>query len=885
MAADEVARAHGVDPASGLAEAEATRRLAIAGPNQLHEIRRASAWRIFLRQLQGLTTLLLAVAAVAAFAFAEWVEGVAIVAVLALNSIIGFVTELRAVRSIEALRRLGVARTRVRRGGRVLEVPAEELVAGDVVLIEAGDLVTADLRLLSASRLQSDESQLTGESLPVDKGPDPVPEGAGVSDRSSLLHKGTPVVRGSGEGVVVATGMATELGRIATLAEEARAQRTPLEERIERLGRVLAVLVLGIAAVTTAVGVLSGRGLFLMIETGIALAVAAIPEGLPIVATLALAQGMWRMARRQALVNRLPAVETLGAVTLVCTDKTGTLTENRMTLTRLAVASGDLAPDAEEPAVREALEAGVLCSNASLDPLSGSSGDPLELALLEAGSRSGLHRAELLAQWPEVREDAFDPSTRMMATFHRIDGGFRVAVKGAPEAVLAASLRVRGPAGASDLGEEDRRQWLERNHGLARQGFRVLGLATKEASSLDEFPYEGLTWLGLAALEDPPRPDAREAVDACRRAGIRVVMVTGDQLATARAVATAVGLEPTEEGVISGAELRLAIAGSPEEKRRILAANVFARVDPEQKLDLVSLHQDAGAVVAMTGDGVNDAPALRQADVGIAMGHRGSQVAKEAADVVLKDDSFATLVAAVRQGRVIFSNIRRFIFYLLSCNTAEVIVVGAASLTVAPLPILPLQLLFLNLVTDVFPALALGLGEGDARVMDRPPRDPAEPLLARRHWAAIAGYAAVMAGAVFGALAWTSGLGMDAASSVTVTFLTLAFAQLWHVFNVRARGSSLLAREVAGNRYAWGAILLCATMLLLAVYVPPAARALRLADPGVRGWGVVTVMSLVPLAVGTLLRRAARWRRISLSSNAECCRPFGAEARTGTVIL
>lgn len=871
LPADQVAAALGVDPASGLSAAEAARRLAATGPNRLHEARRTSAWRIFVRQLEGLTTLLLAAAGVAAFAFGEWVEGVAIVAVLALNSTIGFVTELKAVRSIEALRRLGVAQTRVRRGGRVLEVPAEELAPGDVVLIEAGDLVTADLRLLSASRLQSDESQLTGESLPVDKGPDPVPAATGVADRASLLHKGTPVVRGSGEGVVVATGMATELGRIASLVEEARAERTPLEERTERLGRVLAVLALGIAAVTAVVGVLSGRGLFLMIETGIALAVAAIPEGLQIVTTLALARGVLRMAQRQALVNRLPAVETLGAVTLVCTDKTGTLTENRMTLTRIAVAAGDFAPDAEEPAVGEALEVGILCSNASLgaslDPLAGASGDPLEVALLEAGSRRGLHREALLAQWPEVREEAFDPATRMMATFHRdsprhgSSGGFRVAVKGAPGAVLAASVRERGPEDDGELGEGERRRWLERNNDLARQGFRILGLATKEASSPEESPYGGLTWLGLVALEDPPRPDAREAVDACRRAGIRVVMVTGDQVATARAVAQAVGLATAEADVVSGAELRQAVAGSPEEKRRLLAADVFARVDPEQKLDLISLHQKAGAVVAMTGDGVNDAPALRKADVGIAMGRRGSQVAKEAADVVLKDDSFSTLVAAVRQGRVIFSNIRRFIFYLLSCNTAEVMVVGAASLVAAPLPILPLQLLFLNLVTDVFPALALGLGEGDSGVMGRPPRDPAAPLLARRHWASITGYAILMAGAVFGALAWATALGLDARSSVTVTFLTLAFAQLWHVFNVRARGSSLLSREIAGNRYVWGAILLCTAMLLLAVYVPPVARALRLADPGARGWGIVTAMSLMPLAAGTILRRAVVFRR------------------------
>jgi Ca2+-transporting ATPase len=860
-----------VNPDSGLSEEEAARRLASVGPNRLAAARPTSAWRILLRQFQNVTTLLLAAAAAAAFAFGEGVEGGAIVAVLALNSGIGFVTELKAVRSIEALRLLGVAHTRVRRAGAIREVAADEIVPGDVVLLEAGDLVTADLRLLSASRLQSDESQLTGESLPVDKGPDPVPAAAPLVERPPLLFRGTPVVRGSGEGVVTATGPRTELGRIAALAEEAKGERTPLEERLEHLGRTLAGVAAGIAAVVTLLGVLSGRGLFLMLETGIALAVAAIPEGLPIVATLALARGVWRMAQREALVNRLAAVETLGAVTVICTDKTGTLTENLMTLTRLALEAGDVAPEAPEPAAREALEIAVLCSNASLAPGGGGSGDPLELALLEAGRRAGIDRASLLARWPEAREEAFDPATRLMATFHRGTAGakgFRVAVKGAPEAVLAACA----------LGEEERRRWLVRNQALAGQGFRLLALATRKAASAAESPYSDLTWLGLAVLEDPPRTDAREAVEACHAAGIRVVMVTGDQVPTARAVAAAVGLAPAtpetpetpeKAAVVTGDSLRRALAGSPEDRERLLEARVFARVDPEQKLGLVALYQQAGEIVGMTGDGVNDAPALRKADVGIAMGRRGSAVAREAAAVILKDDSFATLVAAVRQGRVIFSNIRRFVFYLLSCNTAEVIAVGAASIFDLPLPVLPLQLLFLNLVTDVFPALALGLGEGDPRVMERPPRDPRAPLLERRHWLSVFGYATVLAAGVFGALAWASrGLRLDAERTVTVTFLTLAFAQLWHVGNVRSRSSRLFSRAFAGNLYLWGAVVLCAAMLLLAVYVPPLARVLQLRDPGARGWGVVLAMSVLPVVAGVLGRctmALTRWQRTRTS--------------------
>jgi len=527
--AAEVAAALGVRPAEGLSAAEAARRRGVFGLNRLPEGRRASAWRVLARQLESLTALLLAAAAAAAFAFGEWVEGGAIVAVLALNTAIGFATELKAVRSLEALRRLGVARTRVRRGGRVEErveeIDAEELVPGDVVLVEAGDLVTADLRLLAASRLESDESQLTGESFPVGKGPDAVPAATPLAERSPLLYRGTPVVRGAGEGVVTATGARTELGRIAALAGAAQSERTPLEARLERLGRTLAAVALGIAAVTAVLGVLAGRGVFLMLETGVALAVAAIPEGLPIVATLALARGVWRMAQRNALVNRLAAVETLGAITLLCTDKTGTLTENRMTLAQVAVEAGDFPLDrsdtAPEPALREALTVGVLCSNASLDRLAGASGDPLELALLAAGERGGLDRRELLAEWPEAREEAFDPATRMMATFHRGEGSFKVAVKGAPEAVLAACTRLRGPCGTpgtTALSEADRERWLERNRDLARQGFRVLALATKEAASLEEPPYEGLTWLGLAGSEitigvDTALNIALEAID------------------------------------------------------------------------------------------------------------------------------------------------------------------------------------------------------------------------------------------------------------------------------------------------------------------------------------------------------------------------------------
>ena len=615
---------------------------------------------------------------------------------------------------------------------------------------------------------------------------------------------------------------------------------------------------------------------------------------------------MWRMARRNALINRLAAVETLGATTLIFTDKTGTLTENRMTVRRFWLPAGryrvegegldldgafrregdgdgeglgggeegsEVSPT-EAPALRAALEVGVLCNNAALEAASGeaengergdqnggsgldATGDPLEVALLVAGAKAGLRRSELLEQAPEEREEAFDRETQMMATFHRLDGRFQVAVKGAGEKVLEAATSLRTADGREELTAELRERWLERNRRMAADGLRVLALAEKETGSAGDDPYRELTFLGLVGLRDPPRREVRPALDACRRAGVRVVMVTGDQPATAAAIAGAVGLVPEDEEActVVGSDLRSLDSTSEEEREELRRVPIFARVDPAQKLDLIALHQEAGEIVAMTGDGVNDAPALKKADIGIAMGRRGTQVAQEAADMVLRDDAFASIVAAVEQGRVIFGNIRRFVRYLLSCNVSEIMIVAGATAFDAPLPILPLQILFLNLVTDVFPALALAFGEGETAVLARPPRDPDEPLLARRHWLGIAGYGLLITLSVLGALALAlGGLGFDDRQAVTVSFLTLALAQLWHVFTMRDRGSHPLRNDVVRNPWVWGALALCAGLLLAAVYLPGLAEVLGLVPPGARGWALAIGLSLVPWAVGMVLR-------------------------------
>lgn len=857
-------------PPRGLTTTDASERLERFGPNTLRAVKRQSAWIILAGQFKSLIVALLAGAAVLSFLFGEWLEGIAIVGVIAINACIGFFTELRAARSMEALHRLGSVKTRVRRDGIITEIPAEELVPGDVVVLEGGDIVTADLRIVTASKLEADESPLTGESLPVSKRSEPIGRSTPLAERSNMLYKGTSLTRGSGETLVVATGMATELGAISSLVEEAKEERTPLEERLDQLAHRLIWVTLLIAALIAAAGILTGKEIFLMVETAIALAVAAIPEGLPIVATIALARGMWRMARRNALINRLSAVETLGATNVICTDKTGTLTENRMTVTSIVLDSGEVTVHANEermPFTRdgarvdpsddsllgEALLVASLCNNASIhgeEPV----GDPLEVALLVAAAKAGIDRMELEGKMPELREEAFDSDAKMMATMNEENGRYRFSVKGAPEAVLTACAFVLTAGGGRPMDDETRKRWLGRNEEMAGSGLRVIALAAKTGGSIDEEPYENLSLIGLVGLRDPAREDVRDSIERCRQAGITVVMVTGDQAVTARTIGASVGLVENEGApVIHGGELENIEDLTEDERSRLLGARIFSRVSPKQKLDLISLHQDSGSIVAMTGDGVNDAPALKKADIGVAMGQRGTQVAREAADMVLKDDAFSTITAAIEQGRIIFDNIRKSILFLLSCNVSEIMIVALASFANAPLPILPLQILFLNLVTDVFPALALAVGEGEGGIMKRPPRNPREPVLTRGHWIAIGGYGLAITAAVLATFALAlSHFKWGETRSVTVAFLTLAFAQLWHVFNMRDRSSGLIRNEVTRNPFVWGGLVLCAGLLVLAVYLPGLSTVLKITDPRPEGWALVLAMSLAPWAGGQL---------------------------------
>ncbi|MBN2294513.1 MAG: cation-transporting P-type ATPase [Pirellulales bacterium] len=884
---DEVLTDLEVDPARGLARSEIRKRRKLYGGNRLREARHRGPFSILLDQFKSVVLLVLLVAAALAFVAGELPEAIAVLAVVLINTLIGFTTEWRAMRSMEALRRMGERRVRVLREGRDRDLSIDKLVTGDLVFQEGGDVAPADLRLVEANNLLVDESALTGESVAVVKNTEPSDADAPLAERQGMLFRGTTITEGSGKGVVVATGMQTQLGRITEMVQQAEKQATPLQQRLDQLGSRLAWTVLAIAAVVALVGMAAGRSLQIMLETSIALGIAAVPEGLPIVATIALARGMWLMARRQVLINRLTSVETLGATRVIFTDKTGTLTENRMTLHRVVTPIGehefnshkDNTPSdggfAENSLARRAVEIGILCSNASITDLNQDGqadeeqGDPTEVAMLRAGLVLGITREELLHEMPEVREEAFSADTMMMATFHETDKAFDVAVKGAPQAVLEACVSQADDGGHKqhELSEEDRQSWIDRSEELAHEGLRVLAVADKRVEDIQTQPYQSLRFVGFVGLYDPPAEGVKESILACRRAGIRVVMVTGDQPATAEAIGRQVGLLADEETLaIHGSHLPEPEGLLPQDREEVLSTPIFARVSPEQKLQIIQIYQDAGEIVAMTGDGINDAPALKKADIGVAMGLRGTDAAREAADMVLKDDALHSIVAAVGQGRVIFANIRRAVMFMLCTNVAEILAVTIAAVVGLPLPLKPLQILFLNVVTDVFPTLALSVSKGDPGVMEHPPRKPGESLLTRGHWLAIGGWSALISVCVLAALELAlSALQLDTLTAVTISFLTLAFAKLWFVFNLRDPHSSIWNNDVVRNGWIWGSIVLCALILVAAVYVPGLSRLLKTAPPGSAGWLCVLGMSLVPAVIGQPL--LVYWKNASRLSS------------------
>ena len=811
---------------AGLSPDEVLRRRAEHGLNVLDEAPPRSMLALFLAQFADFMILVLLAAAVVSGLIGDLTDTLVIVAIVLLNAAIGFGQEFRAAKAMQALKAMAAPSAMVVRAGTAASVPAAELVPGDAVLLEAGRIVPADLRLVEAASLRIDEAALTGESVPVDKSTEALgdPELA-VGDRRNIAHKGTQVTYGRGLGVVVATGMRTEFGRIARLLESAHAVETPLQRRLAVFGRRLALVVIGICVVVFATGLLRGEPALPMLLTALSLAVAAIPEALPAVVSISLALGARRLMARQALIRRLAAVEALGSVTVICSDKTGTLTANEMRVERWWC-DGVLAdaPGAGEPWAL-LLSAMAVSHDASVGADGELVGDPTEVAMLHAARAAGLDHAAELARLPRVDEVPFDSARKCMTTIHRLpEGGLLAVTKGAAEVVLAASVSVRrgagpGPGpGAESLDPARIGQVADR---MAADGLRVLAVGVRRLAACPDTSdpasvERDLEFVGLLGLMDPPRPEAAEAIAACHAAGITPVMITGDHPVTARAIAARLGLDVNDGTVMTGRQL--AALSAEQLAERVKHVRVYARVAPEQKLDIVTALQGQGEVVAMTGDGVNDAPALRRADIGVAMGITGTDVAREAGSMVLLDDNFATVVRAVREGRRIYDNLRRFIRYVLTTNSGEILTIFLAPFLGLPMPLIPIQILWINLLTDGLPGLALAAEPAEKNIMRRPPRPPGESVFARGLGLHALLVGLLMAALALGAQAWY--LEQDPALWQTMVFTILCFAQLGHVLAIRSEETSLFTLGLGSNRPLLGAVLLTAGLQLTVVYVP-----------------------------------------------------------------
>jgi len=788
------------------------------------------------------------------------VEAVAIIVIVLFAVLLGFFQEYRAERAIEALREMAAPTATVLRDGQEIEAPARELAPGDVILLEAGDKVPADVRLIEAMNLQAEEAALTGESVPVEKHTEALSDPAlGVGDRRNLGYAGTAVTYGRGKAVVVATGMETEFGKIAKMLETVETTRTPLQENLDKVGRVLALAALLIVVVIVAVGLLRGQPFIEMIVFGIALAVAVVPEALPAVVTVSLAIGVQRMVRRNALVRRLPAVETLGSTSVICSDKTGTLTKDEMTAREVFLAGqtiqvsgsgyepqGQFLRDGQPldppaPLLR-LLQAAVLASDARLVQTEGRwdvQGDPTEGALVVAAAKAGLDKPDLNARWPRVDEIPFSSEAKRMTTFHRGPAGAVAYAKGAPEVIISSCTRRLTEQGDEPLDDAGRETILAAAQQMAGRALRVLAVAEKPDTAREEAERE-MTFLGLVGMIDPPRPEAKAGIQTCEQAGIKTVMITGDHPTTAQAVARELGLLKAGH-VITGAELEA--TSQDDFERKVEDLEVYARVSPAHKLRVVTALQKKGHVVAMTGDGVNDAPALKKADIGIAMGITGTDVTKEAAAMMLTDDNFASIVAAVEEGRIIYGNIKKYLMYLLSSNLGEIGLMGVASLLGLPLPLTAVQILYVNLATDGLPALALSVDPPEPDLMRRPPRPKGQGIFTRPVVAlmSVGGiWSALVNLSLFG---WAINTHRSAAEAQTMVFVSLVLIQFFKAYNFRSDRHSVLNKPFA-NKWLNLAVLWELTLLALIVYLPVLHEPFGTFSLPLVDWIIIVALSL-----------------------------------------
>lgn len=839
LSAKKVADIFNVNPGLGISEKEAQRRLLKYGKNTMGRGKRFKVLFMFLRQFNDpLVWILITALFISGVLLSEWADAIAIAVILILNAVLGFVQEYRADKALQSLKKLTMPYCKVLRDGKIVKIPTEDVVPGDIVLVEAGDKIPADGRLIESIYLRVDESSLTGESVPVDKIIKPLKKKKDytIGDLSNMVFAGTNVVKGRGKFIVTQTGLNTEIGKIKKLLEEEGGE-TPLQKELKTLGKKLLVVCLGASALVFGLGIVRNIPVLEMFLVAISLAVASIPEGLPAAVTISLALGIKRMAEKNAIVKKLHAVETLGCTTIICTDKTGTVTENKMRVEKVVPVNN------KEDFLVNLF---VLCNDSIKDSKGKYMGDPTEIALIVYAEKKGKDFEKIRKKFPRVKENPFDSDRKMMSTLHKYGKKYLLVAKGAPEKIISLSSFVGDER--KKFSEKQKKLWLEKYQNLSAQGYRCLGFAYKIISHLI-IKEKNLIFAGLVAEVDPPRKEVKDAIEKCISAGIKVSMITGDYPFTARAIAERVGIKGD---IITGYELE----NMDEEKlkEKLKKVRIYARVSPEHKHRIVKILKMQEEIVAMTGDGVNDAPALKLADIGVAMGERGTDVAIEASDMILTDDNFATIVNAVEEGRGIFENIRKFVHFLISCNLSEVLTMVVASVIGMPIPLLPIQILWMNLITDGLPALALGNDPPSENLMAKPPRSKKEGILNFQELKNLLIYGIFLSIAVLiGFCIFLKFYNVEKAR--TVAFSVLVFSQLFHAFNFRVGKKNLFTKEIFKNRMLILAFLVSFLLQMLILYLPWTGYIFKTFPLDFKNLIFVIFLSLMPVYLINLWRR------------------------------